>query len=165
MSVAMSKISTTFVIIAMLVILGGAFLFLKNDKVNIDNINIGPTTTLDPNNEYITAIDWPPQLRVENTPFSCTQAGSPIERAGGTSRRTIGTRDYCVTEIMEGAAGSIYTQYAYAFASGSSTTIMTFSLRKVQCANYDEPKKSLCEAEQGSFNIDAIVEEIAKTTE
>ncbi len=112
---------------------------------------------------YLTAFDWPPQLQVLNGPLTCVEAGSVIERAGKTEKRTIGGREFCVTEMQEGAAGSVYTQYAYATAVDTArTAIFTFSTRMPQCANYDMPERSACEAERG-FDLDGLVAHIAQT--
>ncbi len=120
---------------------------------------------------YIHPVDWPPQIQVLNQPFTCTEGGSEIARAGVTRQRIINDRAYCVTKGSEGAAGSIYTNYAYAFplySTGSTQAdrkiaIITFSLRTVQCANYDNPKMSECENERAIFNIDEIIDRIARS--
>jgi hypothetical protein len=112
---------------------------------------------------YITTADWPPKLQITNGPYTCNEAGSENATAGQTSKQTINGREYCVTKETQGAAGSIYTQYAYEFASGNKVDILTFSLRFVQCANYDEPKKTECESERTTFDINPIVDRIAQT--
>lgn len=112
---------------------------------------------------YISTVDWPPQIQELNQVFSCTEGGSEIAVAGQTAKQTINGTEYCVTKESEGAAGSIYTMYAYAFGRNGKTDILTFSLRFVQCANYDEPKKTECERERSSFSIDDTVDRMAKT--
>lgn len=112
---------------------------------------------------FISALDWPPKLQLLNEPFSCTEAGSEIARAGRTEKRMVDTRTYCVTKISEGAAGSVYAQYAYAFPKDGGTAIFTFSLRSVQCANYDEPARRECENERSSFDMDGVIDRIAET--
>jgi hypothetical protein len=121
--------------------------------------------------EYIHVVDWPPQIQIINEPFVCTEGGSEVLSAGQTLKRVINQRDYCVTKESEGAAGSIYTLYAYATPidltslpnEGNKTIIFTFSLRMVQCANYDDPQKTACENERALFNIDPIVDQIVKS--
>lgn len=113
--------------------------------------------------EYIRAVDWPPVFTVMNESFSCTEAGIETDRAGETELRLIGGRAYCVTTISEGAAGSVYLQYAYAFPAGTKTHILTFTLRAVQCGNYDEPQKTACETERTAFTIDPLLDQIART--
>lgn len=112
---------------------------------------------------YIHTQDWPPQVQVLNKPFTCTEAGSETARAGKTEKRLVDNRGYCRTSIVEGAAGSIYTQYAYAFPKDGKTAIFTFSLRAVQCANYDDPQKTVCENERSAFDLDSTVDRMART--
>lgn len=113
--------------------------------------------------EYIHAVDWPPQVQVLNEPFNCTEAGSETVRAGQTVKRMVDNRTYCVTKESEGAAGSIYTNYVYAFPMDSKTIIFTFSLRSVQCANYDDPQKTACENERSAFDLDSTVDRMARS--
>jgi hypothetical protein len=113
--------------------------------------------------KYISPVDWPPKLAVDNGPLQCTQAGSESDRAGQTSEVTIGNKVYCVTKVTEGAAGSTYTQYAYAFEKDGKIVILTFSLRFVQCGNYNDVEKAACEEERSSFDINGIVNQIADT--
>ena len=113
--------------------------------------------------KYISIVDWPPAVQILNQAFSCTEGGSEIERAGKTEKKTINGHNYCVTMESEGAAGSIYTNYAYAFAAGQRTIIFTFSLRFSQCANYDDPKKTECEAERSVFTPDAVLDKMAQS--
>lgn len=112
---------------------------------------------------YIHAFDWPPQPNIEAGPFGCTEAGKETARAGRTERVEIGGRAYCVTRVAEGAAGSVYTMYAYAMPAGDAVVILTFSLRAAQCGNYGEPRRSECELERASFSMNPIVDRIAST--
>lgn len=112
---------------------------------------------------YIHAVDWPPQVNVEDGPFTCREAGEETARAGRTESRTIGGRTYCVTRVTEGAAGSVYTLHAYAMPVADDVVILTFSLRAVQCGNYDEPQRAECERERAAFSIDPVVDAIARS--
>jgi len=120
---------------------------------------------------YIHTQDWPPQVQVLNEPFTCTEAGSETARAGKTEKRLVDDREYCRTSIVEGAAGSIYTQYAYAFplySIGSTqadrkTVIFTFTIRATQCGNYDEAERKACEGEREAFDLDSVVDRIARS--
>jgi hypothetical protein len=116
---------------------------------------------------YIHTVDWPPKVSLNPGPFTCTEAGSETSRAGETKSQTIHGRTYCVTKITEGAAGSTYTQYAYAFADpdigGDQYPILTFSLRFVQCGNYDDPEKTACENERAAFDINSTIDRIAQS--
>jgi len=121
--------------------------------------------------EYIHTVGWPPQVQVLNEPFTCTEAEWETARAGQTVKRMVDDRIYCVTKESEGAAGSVYTNYAYAFplySTGSTqadrkTVIITFILQAVQCANYDDPQKTACENERSSFDLDSTIDRMAKS--
>ena len=120
---------------------------------------------------YINTQDWPPQIQVLNEPFNCTEVGSETARAGKTEKRLVDDREYCRTSIVEGAAGSIYTQYAYAFplySTGSTqadrkTAIFTFTTRATQCGNYDEVERKACEGERETFDLDSVVDRMARS--
>lgn len=107
---------------------------------------------------YIQPIDWPPASVSSDQAFSCTAAGSTGARAGKTESKDINGRTYCVTVITEGAAGSIYSQYAYAIPWHKQTLSYTFSFRTPQCANYPEPEMSACKKEVSAFNPDTILD-------
>jgi hypothetical protein len=115
--------------------------------------------------QFIRALDWPPMLELTAGPFECTEAGEETARAGRTELATIGGRRYCVTRVTEGAAGSIYTSYAYAFEHDGGVAILTFSARAVQCGNYDEPQRGECEAERAAFDPGTLIDAVARTLE
>lgn len=113
---------------------------------------------------YIEAYDWPPQVQVTGGPFLCTEAGEVEGRAGRTEERMIKGRNFCVTEVVGAAAGSRYTQYAYAFENSGKVPILAFTVRAPECGNYAEtPEMERCESERQAFNVDAIVHEMAET--
>lgn len=113
--------------------------------------------------DYVNATDWPPSLSLDDAPYSCTEAGEEIDRAGGTNEVTVNGRSYCRTVVAEGAAGSVYRQYAYVFPHEGQTAILTFSARFPQCANYEEEEADSCEAEQSNFNPDDLADRIIGT--
>jgi tryptophan-rich sensory protein len=121
--------------------------------------------------QYIHEVDWPPQIQVLNEPFTCTEAGEETTRAGKTEKRLVDDREYCRTSIVEGAASSIYTQYAYAFplySTGSTqadrkTAIFTFTTRATQCGNYDETERNVCENERETLDLDSVVDRMARS--
>jgi hypothetical protein len=113
--------------------------------------------------KYIRALDWPPQAQSIDEEFNCTEAGESIERAGRTELKEIHGREYCVTEIVQGAAGSIYTQYAYAFGRDGETVILNFSTQMPQCGNYPDMERVECENERMAFDLDSVVDQIART--
>jgi len=113
--------------------------------------------------EYIHTVDWPPQIQVLDKKFACNETGVEIAQGGQTTKRTVANREYCVTKSSEGAAGSTYTQYTYAFFKNGQTITLIFTLRAVQCGNYDDPQKTACEQERESFDLDGVVDRIAQT--
>ncbi len=168
------------IIIVLAVVAIGAYLYFGNK--NTETVQNPPVTThpnwqtfTDPikgvtfmyppdlGTKYIHTMDWPPQVNILNESFSCTEAGNEIDRAGKTEKVIYGKGVYCVTKLVEGAAGSIYTQYAYAKAMGDKTIILTFTLRAVQCANYDNPQKLECDAEREAFDITKTIDDVFST--
>lgn len=112
---------------------------------------------------FIFTTDWPPVWQISLEKFSCIQAGSEDARAGKTSLTVINGKNYCVTKVSEGAAGSSYVQYAYAKEVDEKTIITTFTLRYPQCENYDDPNKSVCKNERVLFNLDSLVDQVFGT--
>jgi len=113
--------------------------------------------------KYINTVDWPPLVQVLPGPYTCLEAGSENAPAGKTEKRLVDNREYCLTRESEGAAGSIYTQYAYAFAQADKVVYLTFSLRFPQCGNYSEPQLTACQIERETFDIDSVIDKIART--
>jgi len=113
--------------------------------------------------EYISEAQWPPKLIIEDKSFACNPSGNEIQRGGQTELRLVDNRSYCVTKESEGAAGSTYTSYTYEFPQDNQTGIITFTLRFVQCQNYDEPKALECESERSAFDMDGTVDRIAQS--
>ncbi len=113
--------------------------------------------------EYISEAQWPPKLIIEDRSFICNPSGNEIQQGGQTEQRLVDNRVYCITKESEGVAGSIYTAYTYEFPKDNQTGVITFTLRFVQCQNYDEPKASECESERSAFDIDGTVDRIVQS--
>lgn len=180
MRVAPFAVISTLIVAVLFI---GGYVFLNQSKTDVINnpspsslespaqspsslISPIPETSPFPSSlptKYITTVDWPPKLQTINEPFTCTQAGSDRGRAGETSEIVINGETYCVTKITEGAAGSVYTQYAYAVASDNQTKIYTFSLRFPQCGNYGDVQKSECEKEKEQFDVDNLADSYIKS--
>lgn len=111
--------------------------------------------------EYVSAAAWPPKLDVVDAPFACD--GTSGRPGNAAKPRKIGNRTYCVSETPEGAAGSAYVDYAYAFELDGKTAVLSFALRYVQCANYDEQRMRACAAEQASFDVDGFADGMASS--
>jgi hypothetical protein len=164
------------VVILLAVAAGGFWLVQKGPKPEPPKVEEGDSSWLTTTSggvtfkypetlgaEYIGSPDWPPQVQVIAGPFECTNAGEENEPAGKTETKIINGHEYCVTSYSEGAAGSVYTLYAYAYQQGNQTLYFTFSTQAPQCANFDEPRKSVCEEERQKFNIDLIIDRIVQS--
>ncbi len=113
---------------------------------------------------YITPQAWPPEVVVTKETLTCNETGSQATEGGITKNVTISGVNYCVTVSGEGAAGSTYNAYTYRTQVGENTVAVSFTLRLVQCGNYNEPEKSVCEQERSSFALDSIASRIAQTS-
>lgn len=166
-----SKHKFLIIVISLIIIFCGILLFSKSISNNGNDswitLNSENGITLEyPDkigDKYIHDFDWPPQIRIIDESFSCSEAGKETERAGETTKEIINGKTYCITKITEGAAGSIYTQYVYTRGVGNRTAILTFSIREVQCVNYSEPERNLCEKEKEEFELDNIISKIMDT--
>lgn len=111
--------------------------------------------------KYIHTAEWPPIVTSVNNSYVCKEGGDEVLSGGETTEISVGENDYCRTVSSEGAAGSVYTSYSYTSRIDSdSTAQMDFSIRIVQCANYDDPQKTECLAEREIFDIDKIVDQM-----
>jgi hypothetical protein len=116
---------------------------------------------------FITASEWPPLVEEVASNPACKEG--PVTAADGPEKRvekhTVGDREYCVTLSEEGAAGSTYRSYEYAFEFGGFPYRIAFTLRYPQCANYDEPQRGACTSEQANYSVDGLVDRIAQTVQ
>jgi hypothetical protein len=112
---------------------------------------------------YIHTVDWPPKMSIINGSFICTNNGSEVALAGKTESKLISSNTYCVTKESEGAAGSVYTKYIYVTSKKDKIVTLVFTLRAVQCANYDDSQKIECENERTRFDIDSVINNIFTT--
>lgn len=115
--------------------------------------------------QYISTIDWPPQVRVLEEEISCVEAGGEFDRAGITERTEVDGNEYCVTTVSEGAAGSVYRQYAYGYEFNDQTLMFIFSMQFPQCENYDEEQMRECENEQNNFDLDRLMDMVIQSVE
>jgi hypothetical protein len=167
-----SRYKKALLIISFLVLLGGvSFLIWQNlpgsSKCRVskcvDNIVETPNHSADGisfdapalSTKYISAVSWPPKVTVSETSFLCTESQEADMRS--IEKRMVDNHSYCVVKRVGGAAGSTYTDYTYITEKDSKTIEISFSLRAVQCANYDEPTKAECEAEREAFDLDSLV--------
>lgn len=173
------QIISYVIVLAVMVVLVFVAIGKKNEEItqnppqNIEKYDFtGWQSTTDPNSglsfmypadsgtQYASLRDWPPALNIYEQSYSCTTAGNIDERTGRTEEVQYNGTNYCVTLLVEGAAGSTYAQFAFAKAYGAQTLIMTFTMQFPQCLNYDEPNQSACTTEQGAVNPIAIADQI-----
>lgn len=112
---------------------------------------------------YMNVFEWPPKIAIQSSAFSCAQNNSGITSRERTMLEIIHTRTYCVTIDKGAAAGSVYTRYAYVTQKNNRTIVATFGIRSVQCGNYEEPKKTECEQERASFDLNTMVDQMFET--
>lgn len=106
---------------------------------------------------------WPPLLALTDGPFACSESTGAEGARFVTKKISIEDREYCVITSVEGAAGSTYTSYAYSFPWHGRVGLLRFTVREVQCDNFDEPERATCMSEQTTLNIDEIADKIARS--
>lgn len=125
-------------------------------------VNNSPVSTTLP--QYISAQEgWPPVIQNSALAYSCAQSAGSGDVPTVVTQKTINGKTYCVSLVSDAAAGTIYKTYTYTTASGAGTKTTTFVLRFVECGNYRDNSTTggtqyiQCQANQSSFNIDAII--------
>jgi hypothetical protein len=112
---------------------------------------------------YTSLVSWPPKITVSADPFSCPETPATESVSARVSRRLVADQVYCLSAVSEGAAGSVYTDYTYTTEKDGKLITVTFTLRAVQCYNYDDPQKTACEKERETFDLDSVVDQIVRT--
>ncbi len=102
---------------------------------------------------------WPPAIQTSSAMYSCKTAHSEMS---DTVQKVIGSRMYCVTKSVEGAAGHSYAEYTYKTVSGTGTKTTNFTLGLVNCGVYDHQQMSECEQSQKHFldGLDGFVDSL-----
>lgn len=95
---------------------------------------------------------------VENGEIECSETPQESSLPLRVSKKEINGQKYCVIASSEGAAGSVYTQYAYTTVIDGQVYSVIFLARYVNCSNYPDQKWQECEAERTSFNLDNLVD-------
>ena len=128
---------------------------------------------VDLNTEYIGSQDWkvnivneeenyPPKFKITEGQIDCKITSSESGLLTSTAKRRIDGRIYCIESTSEGAAGTIYTQYAYSTIKGGSLITVSCVIRYPQCMNYSEPQRTECANEREMFDLDKIIGYIVK---
>ncbi len=122
----------------------------KADYISFSNYKINKyKTEMYPRLEF-----WP-----ENGEIECEEInGNPLKIA----KKKINGKKYCIANSSEGAAGSVYSQYAYGTVIDDYIYTVIFLARYSNCGNYPEEEMAKCENERNSFNLDILVDEEIK---
>lgn len=164
-----------FVFLALVIVVGLFwFYFIKKTQPAVAPILTPETSSVPVTPIYNTTLStlyvtspqtiWPPQVTTEGVAFSCNPSQSTVQGLGKVEQKTIEGKSYCVTTKSEGAAGSTYTTYVYQTGNTNETTSTTFTLRFVQCMNYDNPKQTECLVEQKMFDPDFMAYKIIENS-
>lgn len=65
--------------------------------------------------------------------------------------------------LNEGAAGTTYSTYVYTNERAKNLILLTFTIGRGTCTNYDEPNLSACTREQKAFNADSYADKLIQT--
>lgn len=128
---------------------------------------------VDLNTGYIGSQDWevmivneeekyPPKFKIIEGQIDCKITSFESGLLSRTVKRRIDGRIYCIESSSEGAAGTIYTQYAYSTIKSGSLIMMSCVIRSPQCINYSEPYRTECANERERFDLDKIIGHIVK---
>ncbi len=111
---------------------------------------------------FLGVVNWPPEVQIVNSPYICRET---VDTAHGATivEEIINERTYCVTKKSEGAAGSTYISYIYAFPFQNQTARFAFTLKYPQCANYDEPSATECKSQQAELKPLNFIDRMATT--
>lgn len=132
---------------------------IQNELIEIRNIEKGDETSL--RTKYISSANkWPPKVSLVKGIFICKEGGDEIQKNGLTEIKIINEKEYCKTSSSEGAAGSVYTTYTYNTKIEKQIAKLTFTLKKTQCENYDDPAKEECLTERENFNPDILADNL-----
>lgn len=72
-------------------------------------------------------------------------------------------RAYCVNVKHEGAAGSVYSSYAYTTVKNNKLIKVSFTLQYPNCNNYDDKQNEACVSERQAFDVDSTVDRIVQS--
>ncbi|HPN81574.1 MAG TPA: hypothetical protein PK412_03465 [bacterium] len=114
--------------------------------------------------KYISIIKWPPVVKIETGTYSCKTTPPEVSRISDiTSKRMVDDRAYCVNVKHEGAAGSVYSSYAYTTVKNDKLIKVSFALQYPNCNNYDDKQNEACVSERQTFDVDSTVDRIVQS--
>ncbi len=108
-----------------------------------------------------------PGLSIVNGEIECEETNNlDSSLAPRTIVKVIKGHKYCIQASSEGAAGSVYTEYAYTTVKGDSVYLVRFIAHDTNCGNYPEEERVKCEAERETLDLDILVDnEISRISE
>lgn len=95
---------------------------------------------------------------VENGEIECDETPLESSQALRISKKEINGHKYCIGAASEGAAGSVYTEYAYTTVIDGRVYLVKFVARYPNCSNYPDEQNEACIKEREAFNLDNLVD-------
>lgn len=114
--------------------------------------------------EYISLRDWDVHI-VDSAgekpphPIRLDPQGE-VECADEYSRQESEDWTYCLKESSEGAAGTIYKEYAYTTIKDHRIITVSFTLAQPQCGNYGEAERAACQEEYKNFEQQELADQV-----
>ncbi len=135
---------------------------LSDDSVNSNLPNSFTANFISFSNyslEIFKAMEYPKlESWVNNGEIGCEVTPLESSLPLRMSKKEINGRQYCIGAFSEGAAGSVYTEYAYATVVGEDVYVIKFVARYPNCSNYPDKERGECEMERETFNLDNLVD-------
>ncbi len=108
--------------------------------------------------------DSDPQVLTPIQPHRFVETPQGVSSANEIiAQRAVDNRIYCVDAKNEGAAGSVYSSYVYTTSRNGKLVSISFILRYPNCGNYDNAKSQACASEREVFDLDSVVDRIARS--
>jgi hypothetical protein len=125
----------------------------KAEYISFQNYSLGIFET----SEYPRLESW-----VENGEIECDETAPESSLPFRMAKKEMAGQKYCIGAFSEGAAGSVYTEYAYTTVIGDNVYLVQFIARYPNCSNYPETERGMCEQERESFDLDSLVDQEIK---
>jgi hypothetical protein len=123
----------------------------KADYISFQNYSLGIFSVA----EYPRLEFW-----IENGEIECDETNLESSLPLRISQKELNGHKYCMAAFSEGAAGSVYTEYAYSTVIDNNVYSVQFVARYPSCSNYPTEEKLQCERERESFDLDNLVSQV-----
>ncbi|MDD3032904.1 MAG: hypothetical protein PHX52_02585 [Candidatus Pacebacteria bacterium] len=155
-----------FLIILIVVFLAVFVFFYINENKKTDEPTLVFEEIKGLDTKYISGATWPPEITIsEASELVCNETASESSVSKRVYKQVVNNQEYCITASSEGAAGSVYTEYSYSTIKFSKLITLDFTLRFVNCYNYDGEDQAACIAERESFDVTNNIDEIISSLE